>query len=431
MVDHLTLIDPHASNNDGFKDPLSVVDGTAASGVYENVLFGDCVYQTLLFPMGSSAQGAYVRSLTDWGLGGWGKYLLPHDNAHLWYHGTVEVTFPVTSDGKMSITAETRSKWYAPVEDQGRRAGYHYSLRAGGDRREVFDPVDSLSGFPRLGLNQVWGEALGIPTGTNRASIPDPLPEDRPNLIEFHLAGLPIHEVVPAPFPFGAPLQVAVEDPSAGPLTGRLIYLLRGNHSARLTVFADGDENSFNGWDVGIQFSLPPTGDRPARVELDLGQLQGGTVRGLHTVGALVESGGVAREYYAPERLQKLQVGGWLGSKHAPTAAVLPGAGGKHAGLIQPVSGGHKITSVGAMPILRCVTPTTRGPGATASQRLEIQAATPGIHVVESSTDLVVWTPVWQGPLEASAPGVGRVLDGLEFAKGDAGVPRFFRVRVP
>jgi len=132
VVDHLTLIDPHASNNDGFVDPLPMVDGTAASGVYENVLFADCIYQTVFFPIGSSARGAYVRSLTGWGLDGWGQHLLPHDDAHLWYHGTVEVAFPVTSDGTASLNAEARSRWYAPVEDQGRRAGYHYSLRAGG-----------------------------------------------------------------------------------------------------------------------------------------------------------------------------------------------------------------------------------------------------------------------------------------------------------
>jgi hypothetical protein len=304
VVDHLTLIDPHASNNDGFWDPLPLFDGTVVSGIYENVLFADCVFQTHAFPIGSSALGAYVRSLTGWGLDGWGQYLLPHDNAHLWYHGTVEVAFPATSDGTASLTAETRSRWYAPVEDQGRRAGYYYSLRAGGDRREVFEPVDGLSGFPRLGLNQAWGEALGIPSGTNRTPIPDPLPEARPNLIEFNLAGLPIREEVPTQFPYGAPIRVAVDAPSSGQLVGRLVYLLRGSSNATLTVFLDGDENSFNGSGFKIQASLPPTGDLPAVVELDLGQLQNRAVPGFRWVGAVLESGGFARECYAPERLQ-------------------------------------------------------------------------------------------------------------------------------
>lgn len=392
VVDHLTLIDPHASNNDGFNDPLPMVDGTAASGVYDNVLFADCVYQTLAFPSGSSARGAYVRSLTGWGLDGWGQYLLPHDDAHLWYHGTVEVTFPVTSDGKASLTSETRARWYAPGEDQGRRAGYYYSLRAGGDRREVFDPVDSLSGFPRLGLNQLWGEALGIPSGTNRTSITNLLPEARPNPIEFHLAGLPIREGVPVPFPYGAPIRVATETPSSGPLTGRLVYTLRGNLSATLTVFADDDENAFNGWGAGIEFSLPPTGDRPAVVELDLGRLQkGGLKPGIHMVGALLESEGVTREHYAPERFE---VGG-------------------------------------APPVLRFLSPGGGGTAGIPSLRLEIQTAIAGIHVVESSTDLVDWTPVWQGQLEVSASGIGRVLDGLAGGILDAGAPRFFRVRSP
>jgi len=305
VVDHLTLIDPHASNNDGFNDPLPILDGSVVAGVYENVLFADCFFQTVFFPIGSSAQGAYVRSLTGWGLDEWGQHLLPHDDAHLWYHGTVEVAFPVTSDGTASLTTETRSRWYAPVEDQGRRAGYHYSLRAGGDRREVFNPVDGMSGFPRLGLNQIWGEALGIPSGTNRTPILDPLPEDRPNLIEFHLAGLPIHEEVPTPFPYGAPIRVAIDAPSSGPLIGRLVYLLRGSRNATLTVFLDGDENSFNGTGFKIQTSLPPTGDLPAVVELDLGQLRNRAVSGVHRVGAVLESGGFARECYAPELLQR------------------------------------------------------------------------------------------------------------------------------
>lgn len=433
VVDHLTLIDPHASNNDGFKDPLPMVDGTVVAGVYENVLFADCVYQTVLFPTGSSARGAYVRSLTGWGLDGWGQYLLPHDNAHLWYHGTVEVTFPVTSDGNASLTASTRSKWYAPVEDQGRRAGYHYSLRAGGDRREVFEPVDSRSGFPRLGLNQVWGEALGIPSGTNRTLIPDLLPEDRPNLIEFHLAGFPIHEEVPTPFPYGAPIRCAVEDPSAGSLTGRLVYLLRGNRDATLTVFADADENSFNGWELGVQFGLLPTGDLPAVVDLDLRQLQNGIARGLHHVGVLMESGTITREYYALERLQKLQGGTELVSKRTLDTRTALREGGKRGALLQPNPGSlgyRKEPLNGPSPLLRYVTVPSGTSGGTPSPRLEIQAASPAIHVVESSADLVVWTPVWQGALEVSASGAGRVLEGLDLGSGDAKSPRFFRVRV-
>lgn len=316
VVDHLTLIDPHASNNDGFTDPLPMVDGTVVEGVYENVLFADCVYQTDGFPAGSSARGAYVRSLSGWGLQGWGidLYLLHHDNAHLWYHGTVEVVFPETSSGPATINAGTRARWYAPVEEEGRRAGYHYSLRAGGNRREVFDPVDELSGFPRLGLNQVWGEALGIPSGTNRTPILDFLTEGRPNLIEFHLTGPPIQEEVPTPFPYGAPIRVAVDSPESGPLIGRLVYLLRGNRNATLTVFLDGDENSLNGSGFKIQASLPPTGDLPAVVEIDLAQLRNRAVSGFRRVGAVLESGGFAREFYAPERLQGMDGLGEPGS---------------------------------------------------------------------------------------------------------------------
>lgn len=265
----------------------------------------------------------------------------------------------------------------------------------GGDRREVFEPIDGLSGFPRLGLNQVWGEALGIPLGTNRTPIPDPLPEDRPNLIEFHLAGLPIRDEVPTPFPYGAPIRVAVDAPLSGPLIGRLVYLLRGSFNAKLTVFLDGDENSFNGSDIVIQTSLPPTGDRPAVVELDLVQLRNRALPGVYRVGAVLESGGFVRECYAAERLQRLNEGGRLS------------------------------------PILRWGVPGGQGPGGITRPLLEVQAATQGVHVVESSPDLEVWTPVWQGILDVWVPGVRRVLEGLELGSGDAGIPRFYRVRVP
>ena len=63
-MDHLTTLDPHPLNNDGFDDSLetSTVDGRAIT--YVNVLFADNYYQinSSLFgidPSGEHVTGAY------------------------------------------------------------------------------------------------------------------------------------------------------------------------------------------------------------------------------------------------------------------------------------------------------------------------------------------------------------------------------------
>ncbi|MFM7816824.1 MAG: hypothetical protein ACKPGI_07635, partial [Verrucomicrobiota bacterium] len=311
VVDHLTLLDPHPLNNDGFSDGLLppagwfIKDGTAANGIYENVLFADAYFQTLLMPVGAVPRGAFVRSLDDWGLNDWG-YLLPHDDVHLWYLGTVEVALPDTSDGDQNLTEAQRQGWYAPIENQGRHAGYQYSLRAGGDRSEVFEPVDGASGFPRQGLNQSWGSVLGIPSGSNRAPLTDRLPEVRPNLLGFHLAGPTIQDMASSPLDFGhgAPLREAVMTPDSAPLKARLVYLLEGTDPATLTVSLDLDANPLNGTLDRIQFSIPPTGPQPRDIEIDLSALGQGLDRGRYRIGASLETRWMTRDYLAPERLR-------------------------------------------------------------------------------------------------------------------------------
>src|ERR1051325_1169539 len=80
-VDHLTTLDPHPLNNDGFFDfPYTVVDAPAHS--YENVLFHDCYYQTLnvLF-YGEPVAGAYVRQLSNLD-GGYDCIAASHSDVH-------------------------------------------------------------------------------------------------------------------------------------------------------------------------------------------------------------------------------------------------------------------------------------------------------------------------------------------------------------
>lgn len=311
VVDHLTLLDAHPLNNDGSMDGLLppagwfIKDGTAENGVYENVLFADAYFQTLFMPVGAIPKGAFIRSLNNWELNS-GGYRLPHEDVHLWYHGTVEVILPITSDGEQTLTESLRQRWYAPHEQSGRNAGYQYSLRAGGDRREVFQTVDAASGFPQLGLNQSWGSALEIPSGSNRVPLMDRLPEIRPNILEFHLTGPTIQDMASSPLDFslGAPLKEIVLSVGSEPLKARMVYLLEGTDTAVLTVHADLDGNTLNGTLKRIQFSIPPTGAQPRAIELDLIALQQGLDRGRYWIGASLETGSMTRESLAPEQLR-------------------------------------------------------------------------------------------------------------------------------
>ncbi len=338
VVDHLTLLDPHPLNNDGFNDVLLppagwfIKDGTATDGVYENVLFADAYFQTLFMPVGTVPRGAFVRSLDDWGLNEWG-YLIPHHDVHLWYHGTVEVALPITSDGEETLTTGTRQRWYAPIERSGHNAGYQYSLRAGGDRSEVFEPVDGASGFPRQGLNESWGSVLGIPSGSNRAPLTDRLLEVRPNLLEFHLTGPTIQDMASSPLDFthGAPLREAVLASDSGPLKGRLVYLLEGTDPAMLTVSVDLDANPLNGILDRIQFRIPPTGSQPRAIEVDLTALEQGLDRGRYRIGASLETRWMTRDYLAPELL-RMADGGGATRKGGPPSTGIPIVGSKHGG---------------------------------------------------------------------------------------------------
>src|SRR5206468_7373545 len=123
-LDHLTTLDPHPLNNDGFSDfPYTVVDAPAHT--YENVLFHDNYYQTLnLFFYGEAVSGAYVRQLTNLD-GGYDGIAASHSDVHLWYHGTVDWRLPA-DDTVAKITSAERQTWWTPYESDGVIAGFYY-----------------------------------------------------------------------------------------------------------------------------------------------------------------------------------------------------------------------------------------------------------------------------------------------------------------
>jgi hypothetical protein len=179
-VDHLTTLDPHPLNNDGFNDPFPVVDAPAQT--YLNVLYHDNYWQNLnFFVYGEPVAGAYVRKLTSLG-GGYSGLTASHSDVHLWYHGTIDWLTP-TSDGAASLTSSERSSWWSSYENSGHVAGFSYSLIGNSDRLSPTQPLGA--GYPRIsdGFNQWWD--LGVGVLSNRTSLPVNS-GDWPNLVRVN-----------------------------------------------------------------------------------------------------------------------------------------------------------------------------------------------------------------------------------------------------
>jgi hypothetical protein len=159
FVDQITLLDPHPLTEKDRDKAIKAVD--APIQLSENVLFADCYYQTMSYPTGEYAPGAYNRQLTNLpgGYNAVSPLFASHSNAHLWYHGTVDLATGA-SDGEASVGAAERGTWwndYETVEGRpGSKAGYWYSRISGkGDRKSTDVPVE---GGDRVadGQHQAW-----------------------------------------------------------------------------------------------------------------------------------------------------------------------------------------------------------------------------------------------------------------------------------
>lgn len=226
-VDQVTTLDPH---------PVSSF-GDAAVKNYENVLFADNYWQNLgdgvFVPNGQAVTGAYNRQLTDLN----GGYSSSHSDVHLWYHGTIDWTTPVTVDGA-TISSTERSSWWTAAEQKGTNAGFHYSLIGGGDRRSSAEPAGAGKGRISDGFRDL---SAGVPS--NRVA----LPADNgawPNAI---LLDAGVSNAVPAgdKIPF------------------TLYYQSGSNHvtSAALSLYLDADLNPYDASEIPVlQTNLTDTG---------------------------------------------------------------------------------------------------------------------------------------------------------------------------
>ena len=280
-VDHLTTLDPHPLNNDGFFDfPYTVVDAPART--YENVLFHDNYYQTLnVITFGEPVAGAFVRQLTYLG-GGYDGITASHSDAHLWYHGTLDLRNPA-SDTVAQLTTSERNSWYTTAENQGLNAGYFYSRLGRGDRTSANRPAGPGTAQVRDGFNQYWN--LGAGTSNNRQHL-DSNNGNWPNAILVNAQGTNI-------VAFGGSLTNEVHWQWEKP----------AGNSGEMSFFIDDDFNPLNS---NSRLLKTVTFGATGTLNVDSGSVSlpinaGNSTVGYHVVYTKITAGGRSRYLYAPE----------------------------------------------------------------------------------------------------------------------------------
>lgn len=194
-TDHLTTLDPHPINNDGFNEPGFFPTDATASNTYTTVLFHDNYWQDIGTGLdfdGEVVAGAYNRQLSvlSGGYNSQGVLAPNHSNVHLWYWGTIDSNTPAAYNiggDAATISASMRTNWWVPYEDEGLIAGFYYSLIGGGNRLSTDTPL-GLPSDPAIvnGYNQWWN--FGAGTSSNRTALASNSGA-WPNIIQFNLTG--------------------------------------------------------------------------------------------------------------------------------------------------------------------------------------------------------------------------------------------------
>jgi hypothetical protein len=279
-VDHLTTLDPHPLNNDGFNaDAIFYSAKDAPAHTYQNVLFHDNYWQHIdSIINGEPVAGAYVRKLSNLS----GGNSSAHSDVHLWYHGTVDGRTPTgDTDPGSIITSAERTNWWVTSEAMGTNAGFRYSLIGQGDRLSSLQPLGGTNAAIRDGFNQFWD--LGAGTAANRTTLTTNY-GNWPSLIRLNR--LDTNQVTQSQN-LGLTFYYQWANPGIGP--------------ANIALYLDDDLNPWNGNEQLLtQMNGPVTG---------AGSIGKGTISaglsnapaGSHFLFARISGNGRTRYLYAPE----------------------------------------------------------------------------------------------------------------------------------
>lgn len=282
-VDHLTTLDPHPLNNDGFVDPLPVTD--ASVHTYVNVLFHDNYWEdSNFYPYGETVAGSYSRYLTSLS----GGYSSAHSDVHLWYHGTIDWRVPA-SDTEASITSTERNSWWVAYEQKGTNAGFEYTLIGGSNRLSSDQPLGPGTPAIRDGYNQKWDLGAGsvnnrTAVGTNNGTWPSLTKFDR-------LETNPVMQ--------GQSIPVKFYYQWARPSIS----------NASVSIYLDDDPNALNGNEkLLLQMNVPGTTMTNVNaVTVSVPLLATNAAPGWHWLLASINNDGLTRYIYAPELVQVIQ----------------------------------------------------------------------------------------------------------------------------
>jgi hypothetical protein len=286
-VDHVTTLDPHPLNNDGFTDfnVYSAKDASAKT-TYVNVLFADNYYQTInFFVQGEAVSGAYVRRFTSLS-GGYSGTSAEHSNVHLWYHGSINWAVDAY-DGEAYINATQRQNWWNAFEQRGTNAGILYSLLGGADRLSTNRPAGGSTSMIKDGFNKQWD--LGAGVAANRSALSNNSGA-WPNLIRVNPA--------------------STNSATQGQSIGMNFYYQWArpvSSNATLQVYLDNDFNALNNNSLLLaQTNLAGTTSTGVVFVTLSVPISAAATPGWHSLYAVISGGGTSRLLYAPELVQVL-----------------------------------------------------------------------------------------------------------------------------
>ena len=287
-VDHVTTLDAHPLNNDGFEDASLYTAIDAPARIYENVLWGDSYYQdSNWFVFGEPVMGAFWRMQTDL-TGGYVDFLTgSHSDIHLWYHGTIDLNTPAT-DSEAWITASERNAWWTESEQYGYNVGFFYSLLGGGDRKSLTQPNGAYSSTVRSGFNQRWD--LGAGLVNNRTSLAVNSGE-WPNPILLNVTTTNVVH-------YGDTSTLSVAYQWAQPVTQALT----------VGVYADDDLNPYNGNERLLESGTTSgtTASQVGQGTIDVIWSPTNALPGTRALFLKLSAAGKARYLYAPEFVEVL-----------------------------------------------------------------------------------------------------------------------------